>query len=555
MSVFTRRLGAFVASSALAASGLAAFAAPAGAVVPTPEVIGADWLAGQLVNGLQQSPFGGPDVGLSIDTASALQAVGGHAADISAISDAIGPQLVKTGSGNFGYAESDEYTFDPSGPGTFIQKGYYASGLAKSLYFAETFGVSNIPTWAGADIKSDLENLVATTGPSTGRVEDNSSFGDFASVLSQAYAASALVQAGSPKQVSVLAFLLQQQCSAGYFRLNFTPDKSATDQSCDGGRASGQSPADPDVTAEVTRLLLPFAASDVNLSRRVGKAEAWLLAQQHADGSFGGGITTSAPNANSTGLAGWTLGLLGDSEAAGNAAVWVRQHQADELAGCSSHLITQTGAIAYNNSALANGRAVGITPSSLGQWVRASSQALPVLHWAPTGTSAVAVTGPSGYVEAGKKATYHVSGVVPGHTVCVTGLGIAVVGSAGIDGTAAVAVTIPPGTATRTISATDGTTSSAVQTKSLGAAILRVKPASAKVRRGHTVRVTVSGLASGEKVTVRLRGHVVASGTATSTGTFTRSIHVGRTLGKATLAASGQFADLRHGSTSIRVIR
>jgi len=196
-----RRLGAVVATATLAASGVTLLAGPASAITdPRPMTIGADWLDGQLVNGLQQSSFGGPDVGLTIDSMVALSAVDQHTSDFSTIINAIGPELVKTGSGNFGYAESDEYSFPAN---DFVQKGYYASGIAKSLYFAKTFGVANIPTWAGADLVADLEGLVATTGPSNGRVEDDSSFGDYANVLSQAYAAADRASAMPSQDVSI----------------------------------------------------------------------------------------------------------------------------------------------------------------------------------------------------------------------------------------------------------------------------------------------------------------------------------------------------------------
>lgn len=536
MSLFTRRLGAFAVTSALAVSGLGLIAAPAGAVVPTPAASGANWLSTQLTSGLiHNDKYNFDDYGLSIDTAFALNAIGGHPSDVSAIETAVHNHIAS-------------YT---TGVDFLHPAEIYAGPTAKALVLSQLGGGAGDPA-----LVTQLEGRVASSAPIAGRIQDaldptDQFDADFANTIGQAYAENGLSAASSTKAPAVLNFLLKQQCAAGYFRLSFA-DPTATDQTCD---ATG-GPADPDVTSTVIVALLGQIDSSTQVARAVGKAEAWLLAQQHADGSFSGGSSTSSPNANSTGLAGTALGELGDTTAAQHAAVWVVQHQVDELGQCASqHLSADTGAIAYDNSALANGRAVGITTDSQDQWRRATSQGLLVLQWAPTGTSAVALTGPSGYVEAGHKATYHVSGVVPGHAVCVSGIAIAMPGAAGIDGTATVTVTIPPGTATRTISATDGTTSASVQTKSLGAAILHVKPAASRVKRGKTVRVSVSGLAAGEKVTLRLRGRVVASGTATSAGTFSRVIHVGRALGKARLTADGQFADLRHGSTTIRVVR
>jgi hypothetical protein len=99
-----------------------------------------------------------------------------------------------------------------------------------------------------------------------------------------------------------------------------------------------------------------------------------------------------------------------------------------------------------------------------------------------------------------------------------------------------------------------GTTKSVV-TKVLGIKTLTVKPAMKNVKRGKTVWVTVSGLAGGEKVTLRYRGSVVATGTASSGGTFVRKIHVGSKLGAASIGATGQFPTIRKGGTTIKVIR
>jgi hypothetical protein len=536
MSHLTRRLGALAATSALAISGLGLLPAPAEAVVPTPATLGANWLSGQLTGGLMHNPnFGGfNDYGLSIDTAFALNAVGGHSSDVAAIESAVHAHVASYTTGaDFGHAAE-----------------IYAGATAKALVLSQLGGGAG-----DASLVTQLEGRVASSAPIVGRIQDaldatDPYDADFANTIGQAYAAESLAAAGSTKAADALTFLLKQQCAAGYFRLNFTADKTATDQTCDGGGG----PADPDVTSAAVLALLPQIDTNAKVARAIGKAEAWLLGQQHVDGSFSGGASTNSPNANSTGLAGWALGALGDPTAAQHAAVWVRQHQVDELTGCASQLSTQTGAIAYNDTALANGRGVGITPTSQDQWRRSTSQALAVLQWAPSATPALALSGPSGYVEAGRTATYHVSGVIPGDTVCVTGIAISVPGAAGIDGTAAIHVAIPPGTANRTISVTDGASTRSVLTRSLGAAILHVVPARSQVIRGQLVKVTVSGLAAAEKVTLRFRGRVVASGTATSVGRFARFVRVGLVLGRGTLSATGQFADLRRGSTVIRVV-
>jgi hypothetical protein len=80
MSALFRRTGALVASIALAGTGIAVTSAPAHAAGadPRPVSVGADWLAGHLVNGVIKDSYldfntGDPveydDLGLTMDTA------------------------------------------------------------------------------------------------------------------------------------------------------------------------------------------------------------------------------------------------------------------------------------------------------------------------------------------------------------------------------------------------------------------------------------------------------------------------------------------------------
>jgi hypothetical protein len=539
-----RRLCAFVAASTLTISGLSLLAEPAQAVTgdDRPKTVGADWLAGQLTSGLIHNPnFGGfDDYGLSIDTGLALDAVGGHGSDVQAISTALAGAI---GS----YVTGDDFGDTPSS---------YAGATAKAAVFAAAAG--DDPTaYGGLDLVTRLEDRVASGAPITGRIEDLSTFPtDFANTIGQAFAVNALDAASSTKAADALAYLLKQQCSAGYFRLYMTEDKSVPDQTCEGGRGSGASDPDPDATSTAIRMLLPQIDTSAAAARAIGKAEGWLLGHQHADGSFGGGTSTTGANANSTGLAGWALGALGDADAATAAAVWVRQHQADELASCPNALSTQTGAIGYDNAGLAAGRTSGITDATSDQWRRATAQALPALAYAPAGAQNLAVAGPTGYVEAGTTVTYHIQGVVPGDKVCVTGVGAATSAAAGLDGAVVIPVRLPAGTANRTAMVSGRETGTAsVVTKVLGAKTLKVKPGSTTKRRGTRLHVAVSGLAPGERVRLRFRGVTVRSGVADTAGRFVRSIRVGHKLGKARIVAWGEFPAIRHGRVVIRVVR
>jgi len=103
------------------------------------------------------------------------------------------------------------------------------------------------------------------------------------------------------------------------------------------------------------RRLKPFAIAD---------GLRWLVRHQKANGSFGGGPTTSAANSNSTGLAAWALARGGKCRAADNATDWV------------AGLRKRSGAIAYDRKAYR----AGITDESLDQWRRATSQAAPSLR-------------------------------------------------------------------------------------------------------------------------------------------------------------------------------
>ena len=73
---------------------------------------------------------------------------------------------------------------------------------------------------------------IETVAPNAGRLVDPDP-NDFNSPLTQAFAVSALNNAGSDKANSALSFLLAQQCTAGFFRSSFSA-KDAVDQTCDG---------------------------------------------------------------------------------------------------------------------------------------------------------------------------------------------------------------------------------------------------------------------------------------------------------------------------------
>jgi hypothetical protein len=350
MSMLRRAVLALLSS--VVAVSLVAGEAHAGAAPSSPAGRGATWLSGQLTDGLMHNPtFGGfDDYGLTADTVFALRAIGGHRADVLQARAALAHHV-------------GDYT------GTGAEK--YAGPTAKLLVLAESTG-ADPRSFGGVNLVRKLNRLVIRSGPAQGRIADQSQFGDFANTIGQILAVRGLTGARSGEAGAARRFLLQQQCAAGYFRLDFAK-VTATRQGC---RAS--SPADPDATSYAVVQLWKTSRGNARLRAALVRAVAWLTTQQRSSGAFAGGTSTATPNTNSTGLAAWALGLSGRCRAAREAATWVAGLQVGPQAA-GSPLAGQRGAIAYDRAALRAGTRHGITPEAQDQWRRASSQAAPGL--------------------------------------------------------------------------------------------------------------------------------------------------------------------------------
>ncbi|MEX0426554.1 prenyltransferase/squalene oxidase repeat-containing protein [Nocardioides sp. DS6] len=314
----------------------------------------ATWLAGQLDGGVAHNrQYKFDDYSLSADIAFGLHTVSGHDEDVRAVAKAVAANLK---------------AYVAPGYGTLTSAG----SAAKALVLGQD---------ADADtdgLVATLERTVTTSGPSKGRIADqldpkDKKATDYANVIGQSYAVQALAAAGSSDADEATDFLLEQQCSAGWFRVTFTADPKAADQTCDG---DPKATPDPDATAFAVLALASLEDADDDVTAARDKAVAWLEKQQAANGSFSSAQPKVA-NANTTGMAGWALGTVGETEAAGKAATWVAQHQL----GCDAG--KAAGAIAYDDSSLAQTRAKGITVKTEGQIRLATAQALPVLRWLP----------------------------------------------------------------------------------------------------------------------------------------------------------------------------
>ena len=345
---------AVLATGAVIATTLAA---PAQAA-PAADDRAAAWLERQLTDGLiYNKQFEFNDYGLTADVGIGLDAIGGHRDTVSDIARALAKNV-------------DSWTTGVD----FGADDVYAGSVAKAVVLAQS-AERNPREFGGVNLVQRLAARVSDTAPYAGRIEDKGEM-DYANTIGQLFAAVGLADAGSPQAGPVVRFLLKQQCSDGYFRLNFAP-KSKQRQGCDAGTPDESAP-DTDTTALAVIALNALPKQGKRVRAAVDNATDWLFGTQKRNGSFGGGVATEASNTNSTGLAAWALGDTGSCRAAVKAARWVRGLQvAGDVAG--TPLAGERGAIAYNLAAMKAAESDGITVETRDQWRRASAQAAPGL--------------------------------------------------------------------------------------------------------------------------------------------------------------------------------
>lgn len=326
---------------------------------PKPAKLAGKWLPRQLTDGLvYNEQFAFNDYGLTVDMGLASLAMG----------DKPTAKLIR------GALRSKVASYTTGAD--FGSDDVYAGPTAKLAAFVTATGANPKkfgPAAAPVNLIAQLARRTADAAPITGRLEDKSAYGDYANTIGQAFAASALTAAGHREAKASVNFLLKQQCDRGYFRLNFTVDKTAN-QRCVTGEAA--SAPDTDTTALVVLNLADSERPKVR--KAVKRATRWLVKHQAANGSLGGGVSTEAANSNSTGLAGWALGTVGKCTEARSAARWLKRRQ---VTGATDPFIAGAkGAIAYDSAALAAAQADGeLVVEAVDQWRRASAQAAPAL--------------------------------------------------------------------------------------------------------------------------------------------------------------------------------
>jgi len=355
----TRRLGVGLAAAALATGLVAAGPSASAAQKPINPDTSATWLSKQLTGGVvHNDQFDFDDYGLTADVGFALAALEGNGPTLRQVTKALSKHV-------------DSWTTGVD----FGSSDVYAGSTAKALVFAQTVG-KNPRKFGGTNLVRQLTALVSTTGPTKGRVQDRSTTGDFANTIGQSFAATGLMNAKADAGKSALKFLLKQQCTKGFFRLELS-DKSAADQSCDGAPKADRAP-DTDATALTLINLLSLERPSPKARDAAHKAISWLRKSQKADGSFGGGPSTEASNANSTGLAGWALASADWCPNAARAARWLTKLTvtSDEA---GTKLARQKGAVGYDRKAFKAALTDGITKDTRDQWIRATAQAAPAL--------------------------------------------------------------------------------------------------------------------------------------------------------------------------------
>lgn len=535
------RIRALVAVSAasLALGGLAVLPAQATAHAAAPTAARATssdqaavWLAGQLTDGvIHNDQYDFDDIGLTIDTGLAADAIG-EAGAVSTIANGVAGQVA-------GYV----------GDGTTES---YAGALGKAATFAEIAG-RDPRAFGGVDLIGRLEARVTGSGAAAGRIVDQSQYGDYANVIGQAFAVQALSGASSASAASALAFLLKQQCDAGYFRLNFSAAGAAA-QDCDGSAAADAKPS-VDATATVLRVLLSLDTFDDAVNASIDAAIVWLEKQQYADGSFGSDDQIVTENANSTGLAGWALGLAQERKPARRAAEWLRAHQVANAGACVSYATADTGAIAYDDAALADLAGKKITAETQDQFRRATAQALPALQYArPRGDIVAPFT--AEYVKAGTQQIIVVRNAAPGELVCLSTQdgSDAVARRANKIGGAKAGFKLPKTTGRTVIlvSTVDGLADK-VTIKALGETTFEVT-AKRTVARGGLQSVVVSGLAPAETLGLSVGGRLVKSGQANAKGVYRTTYRVTGAPGRTRLLVTGAFSG-RQGTATYTVTR
>ncbi|WP_374456401.1 prenyltransferase/squalene oxidase repeat-containing protein [Nocardioides sp.] len=376
----------------------------AGGTDSTPSTIAAEWIAGELSNGLMMGKSA-PDFGLTIDTGMSLSTVASQGGTVTAINNSLEPRIA-------------EYV----GDGT---KESYAGPLAKAATFARV-AKKNPTSYGGINLIARLEERTANVPADpaaqpqaaaiAGRVFDKSEFGNHANVIGQSYAVRALTLAGSAEAGAARDFLLKQQCASGYFRGGFD-NADVPSQACAEGAAGSQ--ADPDATAIAVINLIESGDKSAAVTGALAKAGTWLAARQRGSGAIRAAAPVSKINTNTTAIGGYALGLLQNRDASQKAALWVRKNQPVDKYKCRTALTKDTGAVAYRKDRTKGAAVTGIPADARDEWRRATAQAILGLQFAPASKDKLKIVSVRKEARAGQRVQFRVYGLAPSESACL----------------------------------------------------------------------------------------------------------------------------------------
>ncbi|WP_206795375.1 hypothetical protein [Amycolatopsis sp. MtRt-6] len=282
------------------------------------------------------------------------------------------------------------FTWEGLLPGQGYDAVIVGGAAAKVLVAAEAAG-RDPRKFGGYDMVAETEAAIMRSGPDRGRVSDYAKNPELAGAVSNdsnvfGQALGVLGLAGVARNDRLaIDRLVSQQCTEGYFRVNFgyIPTSETGDHvtpngyklsSCNEGKPFAQSAPDGDTTGiGLSALLAARSAGAAGLDGAIGRAVAWLAANQDPGGGWGGGVGTEAPNTNSSGLIVQALADAGGADAQVRKGTAYLKAAQVTTADSGNRLAGQTGAIAYTPQSYVDARRTGITAAD--PWIRASAQA------------------------------------------------------------------------------------------------------------------------------------------------------------------------------------
>lgn len=337
---------------------------PAAAVDQPAAQSASEWLAAQLEDGRYRNPLGGAatdDYGLMVDAVIAMYASGRG--------DLAEPILE--------ILDDQEYAQDYFSLSFMLPRpdpNRIGGATAKTLVAALISG-RDPRNFGGYDMVEELRSVITVDGPQRGAIADDGP--DIGrrpgNTFAQTLAVIGFAGVGEVNQ-DVIDFLLLQQCTEGFFRI-FPTYRAGAPLTCDEGYTSGEASApDGDTTGfALSALLAAQRAGAPGLDERIDRTRQWLIDNQDPGGGWGGGVSTEAPNTNSTGLIVQALADAGGAEeAVARGEAYLLSAQAT-AADAGTAMGGDIGAMAYNPHEHTDALEYGI--GSLDRWIRATAQA------------------------------------------------------------------------------------------------------------------------------------------------------------------------------------